>query len=188
MNKVSCLPPMAAATVRASPFAWSCAVLTESVLNSYLGRSIAQICPHGYDGAQDNHCAHFVAHVLQLDFGMTCGRLRRRPGGANVRVQELFAQCPSSREVVECPSTGQGLIFVSDRRNFSGTPTQIENVRRKHVGVMSNGRVWHYSNTLRRVVVQTVGEFLSHYPRQDNALWYGALPAACRAASFGTCA
>ena len=162
-------------------------MLTPSLLDTYVGHSISEICPHGYDNTGYNHCAHFASHVMQIDFGYTCARARGRMGGANLRVQELFARCPDTREVLECPTTGEGLIFVSDRSNFSGAPTTIANVRRKHVGVMLNGRVWHYSNTQHRVVVQAVGQFLSHYPRQHNALWFGSFPSLCRPTTFGTC-
>ncbi len=162
-------------------------MLSFPILDTYLGKSISEICPYGYDRAADNHCAHFVAHALQLSFGLTCASLRGSSGGANVRVQEVFAQCPNTSEIVACPTTGEGLIFVSDRTNFTGTPTQIANVPRKHIGIVIDGRVWHYSNTQRRDVVQTVGEFLFHYPRQNNALWYGALPTQSRPTTFGTC-
>jgi len=162
-------------------------MLTASTLNTYVGHSISEICPHGYDSGGFNHCAHFVSHAMQIDFGYTCAQARGRAGGANLRVQELFARCPGTREVLECPTTGQGLIFVSGRSNFVGTPTQIVNVPRKHVGVVFNGRVWHYSNTQHRVVVQAVGEFLSHYPRQHNALWFGIFPETFRPTTFGTC-
>ena len=162
-------------------------MLSTSTLDTYLGKSISEICPYGYDSATDNHCAHFVAHSLQLEFGLTCAQMRGRIGGANLRVHEVFAQCSNTREILECPTTGEGLIFVSDRTNFRGTPTQISNVPRKHIGILLDGRVWHYSNTRQRVVIQTVSEFLFHYPRQSNALWYGALPMQSRLTTFGTC-
>ncbi len=36
-------------------------------------------------------------------------------------------------------------------------------------------------------VKQPMSEFLNHYPGQDNALWFGSLPAGARAISFGQC-
>lgn len=162
-------------------------MLSASTLDSYVGMSISQICPFGYDNATDNHCAHFVSHALQLGFGLTCVQMRGgTTGGANLRVHEVFAQCSNTREILECPTTGEGLIFVSDRSNFRGAPTQISNVPRKHIGLLLDGCVWHYSNTRQRVVIQTVGEFLFHYPRQSNALWFGTLPMQSRLTSFGT--
>jgi hypothetical protein len=162
-------------------------MLSAVTLNTYVGRPIKQICPHGYDSSSDNHCAHFVSHALQLTFGYTCAMSRGRVGGANLRVHELFPQCGATREVLECPTSGEGLIFVSERGNFSGSPTQIANVSKKHVGILIDGRIWHFSNLKHQVVVQNVGEFLFHYPKQRNALWYGSLPASCRPTVFGTC-
>ena len=160
-------------------------MLMPSTLDSYVGRPISQVCPHGYDSGSQNHCAHFVAHALQLRFGYTCTNGRAQVGSANVRVQELFPQCSGRREILECPTSGEGLIFVSNKINFH--PGHIDNVPKKHVGIMLNGRVWHYSNSGQKVVVQPVGEFLFHYPRQNNALWFGSLPPQSRPTSFGTC-
>lgn len=160
-------------------------MLLSSTLDSYLGRSISLICPNGYDKASENHCAHFVSHALQLGFGYTCTHGRAQAGAANVRVQELFPQCQVRREIAECPTTGEGLVFVSNKANFH--PGHIDNVPKKHVGIMLNGRIWHYSNAKQKVVVQNVGEFLFHYPRQSNALWFGSLPKQCRPTAFGTC-
>jgi hypothetical protein len=161
--------------------------LSPFTLNGYVGHPIKEICPHGYDRASDNHCAHFVSHVLQLGMGYTCAQARGRVDGANIRVQELFALCTSRQEILECPTAGEGLIFVSERSNFRGSPTRIDNVPKKHVGIHLNGKVWHYSNTRHRVVTQTVGDFLFHYPRQHNALWHGSLPVQCRPTEFGIC-
>ena len=157
-------------------------MLNLATLNSYVGHPINEICPFGYQ--TDNHCAHFVSHALQLGFGYACAP--GRVGSACVRVQELFPKCGNTREVLACPATGEGLIFVSQSSNFSGSPVQIQNVPKKHVGIVLNGKVWHYSNSKHKVVVQTVGEFLSHYPRQQNALWYGSLPTQCRPTIMGT--
>jgi len=162
-------------------------MLVTQTLDSYIGHSISEICPHRYERNEDNHCAHFVSHTLQLDFGYTCAGARGRTGGANLRVHELFARCRETRLVLECPTVDQGLIFVSDPSSFRGSPVEMANVPRKHVGILHLGRVWHYSNTRQRVVVQSAGEFLYHYPQQKNALWFGSLPSACRPTSFGAC-
>ena len=163
--------------------------VTQQLLGDYRDRSIGEICPHGFDSRGANHCAHFVSHVLQLGFGMTCARLRGQRGAsaaANVRVKEIFERCPQTREVLECPTVGSGLLFVSARRNFSGTPTRIRNVPRKHMGIALNGRIWHYSNSRRKVVVQTFSEFLFHFPRQRNTLWWGGFPTDSAPTGLGT--
>jgi hypothetical protein len=167
-------------------------MVTLSLLNDYLGRGISDICPHGYDAGRDNHCAHFVSHALNLSFGLTCASMKGIRGAtaaANLRVHEIFDQCTSTREVIACPATGEGLIFVSDRRSFHQRPggaVQLRNVPKKHIGIALNGTVWHYSNSRDRVVNQSVAEFLFHYPRQQNALWWGAFPVTAQAAGFAT--
>lgn len=165
-------------------------MLTSALLDSYLGQHISTICPNGYDANGDNHCAHFVAHVLQLEVGLTCARMRRRPSGpgANLRVHELFERCPSVREVLECSSHGEGMLFVSAITSFRHAPGRMANVRKKHIGLVYQGTVWHYSNTRRQVVSQPAGSFLFHYPQQENALWWGTFPGAAQAVAFGEAA
>ena len=58
-------------------------MLASSLLDTYEGHSISEICPHGYDNTGYNHCAHFASHVMQIDFGYTCARAQGRMGGAN---------------------------------------------------------------------------------------------------------
>ncbi len=172
-------------------------MVTTDVLDGYLGHSMRAVCPHGYDARNDNHCAHFVAHVLQLDFGVTCAALRGRRGAAaaaNVRVHEIFARCPMTQEIIECPANGAGLIFVSKRSSFQPERVchpgpmamRMANVPKKHIGIVLNGVVWHYSNTRNQAVKQTAGEFLFHYRRQENALWWGAFPRTARATYVAT--
>jgi hypothetical protein len=159
-----------------------------STLLTYEGQTMRDICPHGFDDPGTNHCAHFVAHVLQLSFGVTCARLTGKRGtpGANVRVHEIFAECPNPKEVLACPTTGEGLIFVSAASNFRGRPLRMRNVPKKHIGLVVDGIVWHYSNPRNKVIRQPVAEFLFHYPRQTNALWWADPPPGARAADFGT--
>ncbi|MEX2560243.1 MAG: hypothetical protein WD403_10035 [Pirellulales bacterium] len=157
-------------------------MLTETLLNGYLGKHISQICPNAFHADSENHCAHFVSHVLNLSFGMTCGHLvagsqRKGPAG-NVRVQELFAQCPNARELDVCPQYMEALIFVSAPRNFQtgGSRPVLANVQNKHIGLFLNGQIWHYSNSRRQVIQQILAQFIHHYPQQQNALWVGDLP------------
>lgn len=167
---------------------WNYSV-TESLVNSYLALDIKDICSNSYNAANENHCAHFVSHVLNLDFGMTCRKLvsstKRQAPGANVRVQEVFAACPEVEELNMCPTQGAALIFVSAPANFHGSPAQLRNVPKKHIGIIVNGRVWHYSNSRDQVVVQILAEFIRHYPRQTNALWIGSFPLGAQPANYG---
>lgn len=159
-------------------------------LDSWLNKSMTDICLNGYATPSDNHCAHFVSHALSLDFGYTCRQhTGKQNRGANLRVQEVFANCPSVREIRECSSTLTGLVFVSAATNFvsQGGRTELRNVPRKHIGCLLAGFVWHYSNSQHKVVKQPMSDFLYHYHGQTNALWLGTLPSSARALSFGTC-
>lgn len=164
-------------------------MISRLLLNSYVGYSMREICPHGLDSRNKNHCAHFVSHVLQMSFGCTCASLKGRRnsyGAANVRVHEIFERCPTTIELNMCPTIGDGVIFVSKHNNFRGKPVRMRNVPKKHVGILLNGVVWHYSNTRNKVITQTVSEFLFHYSRQKNSLWIGTFPNSAVATSFGT--
>lgn len=166
-------------------------MLTETLLNSYLNRHISEVCGNGYDDNDDNHCAHFVNHVLNTAFGVTCRSLvassARHATGANVRVHETFAACPNPRELLECPESIEALIFISATHNFvrhkDGSVT-LNNVPKKHIGLFLDGVVWHYSNSRHKVITQTLDLFIHHYPHQTNALWVADLPAAASPASF----
>jgi hypothetical protein len=158
-------------------------MLTTLLLDSYLGRHISAICPNGYTADSNNHCAHFVNHVLHLSFGYTC----KKHIGANLRVHETFARCPNTRELNECPTSIEALIFISSPHNFVRRPdatVELINVPRKHIGLFLDGTVWHYSNSRKKVVKQNLAEFIRHYPSQVNALWVGDLPPGAGATIF----
>lgn len=159
-------------------------------LDSWLGKSMTDICLNGYSATTDNHCAHFVSHAVGLSFGYTCRhQTGKQNAGGNLRVQEIFAQCSGVREIQECNPALAGLVFVSASSSFvtRGGTTTLTNVPRKHIGFLFGGLVWHYSNTRHQVVKQLMSQFLSHYPGQTNALWLGAFPPGSRALWFGQC-
>jgi hypothetical protein len=169
---------------------WSIPMLSASQLDSWLDKTIGDICLNGYSAANDNHCAHFISHALSLSFGYTCQHhTGGRNLGANLRVHEVFAQCSRVQEIRECGGALSGIAFVSAEGNFvsRGSQTTLRNVPKKHVGLLLGGIVWHYSNTQDKVVKQPMSQFLFHYRNQANALWLGALPAGARALWFGQC-
>lgn len=165
-------------------------MISQPLLDSWLGKSMTDICLNGYDNQSDNHCAHFVAHAMNLHFGYTC---RQHHGGnsagANLRVHEIFAQSPNKHEIVQTGPALSGLVFVSATSNFvtRGGVTTLRNVPRKHIGIIHSAYVWHYSNANNQVVKQVMSQFLFHYRNQQNSLWFGALPAIARAISYGQC-
>ncbi len=153
-------------------------MITQQHLNGFLGKSIAKLCPNGFTSHADDHGAHFVAHVLNFRFGVTCQIMGHgRFPGVNVRVQEIFPRCPSVGVWSLRPaSLSPCLVFITGAANVNLASRVLANVPRKHVGIFFGGFVWHYSTSQQRVVKQTPGEFASHYPAGDNAMFYGSLP------------
>lgn len=168
------------------------AQLNRLLLDSYLGRHISEICLNGFTNDDHNHCAHFVGHVLGVGHGKTCHRMthsfHHRHPGVSILVSDLFDVTPDCHELLDCPTTGEGLVYVSAPGNFQQIGTdawRVRSVRKRHIGLFQAGNVWHYSNSARKVISQPMAQFLSHYPRQSNALWVGGLPRASRPRPFG---
>jgi hypothetical protein len=165
-------------------------LITRPLLDSYLGKNISQICPAGYHSPGDNHCAHFVSHVLNLRFGLTCSAMKgSRTPGVNIRVQEVFRNCPEAKELMECSmALPAGLIVVSDAKHFLSSPGfhEIRNVPAKHIGIYLLGNIWHYSNSGHQVVSQDMTGFIHHYSRtaKTNALWWASFPLGANAEGF----
>jgi hypothetical protein len=153
-------------------------MITQQQLNGYLGKSIAQICQNGFTSNADNHCAHFVSHVLGYKFGITCQIMGHgKIPGFSIRVQEIFPRCPSvgvwSLRPASLPTC---LVFITGVSNVNLATKVMSNVPRKHIGIFFGGFVWHYSNSQHKVVKQSPAQFALHYPGPDNAMFYGSMP------------
>ena len=152
-------------------------ILTQQRLDGYLGKTIGELCQNGYTNNADNHCAHFVAHVLGYKFGVTCHMMGSGRGtAANLRVQEIFPRCPTvgvwslrPASLIAC------LAFITKASNVNLSTKVMANVPRKHIGIYTGGFIYHYSNRLDKVVKQTSAQFALHYPAPDNAMFFGSL-------------
>lgn len=153
-------------------------MITAAQLNQRLGQPIARICPNGYSNPNDNHCAHYVSHVLNFRFGATCRTMHAgKNPGASIRVQELFARCPRVGHWADRPANvPQVLVFVIDASNVDLRRKVMANVPRKHVGIYLGGMIWHYSNANSMVVSVLPDRFQHHYQGPNIALFYGTLP------------
>lgn len=153
-------------------------MLTQHQLAGYLGKSIADICQNGYTSVHDNHCAHFVSHVLGYRFGVTCQMMGNGKGApATLRVQELFPKCHSAGVWSLRPASVKTcLVFITRASNVNLANRTMANVPRKHVGIFLDGYIWHYSNAQQKVVKQLPAQFAQHYPSPDNAMFFGTLP------------
>ena len=149
-----------------------------SILTGYLGKHIKDICTNKYVNDADNHCAHFVSHVMGYTFGLTCRVMGQAIGpGANLRVQEVFPKCPQVGTWASRPtSVTTCLAFITNPANVNLAGKVFHNVPRKHIGIYCGEVIWHYSNRDRKVVKQTPGQFSHHYAGPDNAMFYGTLP------------
>lgn len=152
--------------------------ITAPDVAAYVGQHINKICKNGYTDDDDNHCAHFVSHVLGYKFGATCLTMKNGTGpGATIRVHDLFPQCPSVGTWTSLPeATTMCLVFITNAGNVNLKSKTMVNHPRKHVGIYADGAIYHYSNSKERVVQQTPQEFSKHYSAPNNAMFYGTLP------------
>lgn len=153
-------------------------MLDRSTLDGFLGKGIGQICPLGFDAPHENHCAHFVSHVLGFNFGYTCANVKRGLGhAASIRVHEVFGRCPSVAAWEQKPVVLiQCLVFITGAGDVHLSTRTMDNVPKKHVGILCDSLIWHYSNSQHKVVNQTPEQFKHHYPSPHNSLFYGQIP------------
>lgn len=152
---------------------------SKQTLDATIGKHISNFCANGYTSDTTNHCAHFVSHVLNLQFGITCRDLTNGASDpASLRVHEIFANCRQvgAWDDLPVPLTW-GLIFVTNPANVDLENKRMQNVANKHVGIFfgPSRTVYQYKNALRQVVNQSHSEFGQHYPAPDNGLFWGSL-------------
>ena len=149
-------------------------------LEELLGQNINQICPNHFHDAAANHCAHFVSHALAFTFSFHCRQFAggSKPG-ANVRVHEIFAQCPRVGRWDQVDIEADQLVFVTRKDVVNLAAKTMQNIPQKHIGIYHQGLVYHYSNTEDRVVKQTLDAFLQRFQAAydgDQGLFFGHFP------------
>ena len=155
-------------------------VPTSPEMDGYVNQHISAICGCNYHDDNDNHCAHFVCHVTQLHFGLTCFGMSGSGDStrsANIRVQEVFPRCRRVGRWSSKPQDIQsGFIFVTKSGNVNLQAKTIANVRKKHIGLFIGQDVWQYKNRVRHVIKQTPDEFRQHYSGSDYEIFFGEFP------------
>ena len=125
-------------------------------LTDYLGKKIDQICPFSIGkNSSENHCAHFVSHVMEYEFAETCKNYtladKQAAGkGAAIRVNNIFNVAPGVGPWTDRPlGLTSCLIFVTISGNMTKGAKQPEmkNGTKKHIGIFIDGVVWHYNNS-----------------------------------------
>jgi hypothetical protein len=149
-------------------------------LEALLGKNISALCGNRFHDPNANHAAHFVSHVLGLSFGFNCrDYLDGKQEGANLRVHEIFAQCPRVGWWEDADEREDSLVFVVRRDAVDLGRRKMQNIPRKHVGIYSRGLIYHYNNSRDRVVKQTPADFLKRFQSLyagDQALFFGTFP------------
>lgn len=157
-------------------------------LKELLGKSIVDLCPQGFHDSDANHCAHFVAHAGGYQIGFLCHLIAgSNLKGVSVRVQEIFPECPQVGKWEDLPDTEDDLlVFITARSNVNLTSKTIQNVPKKHIGILRGGQIYHYSNGEDKVVRQNPEavrtRFRATYHDQTVDLFFGTLPAVQRSA------
>ena len=66
--------------------------ITTADLVAQEGKTVPQFCNCGYVDMHQNHCAHFVSHVLDIEVGLLCGSMAwaTRGRGVSLRVNQVF--------------------------------------------------------------------------------------------------
>lgn len=152
----------------------------KSKLEDALGRSINELCPNRFHDFSLNHCAHFVSHVTGLEFSFHCREYKggnSRPG--NVRVHEIFAQCPKTGKFEDKPSDRPVLVFVTRKDAVDIDARRMRNIPQKHIGIFADGLVYHYSNSSNKVVKCAPDRFFDIFQNNysgDQRLFYGIIP------------
>lgn len=142
-------------------------------LNNSVGQSISEICSFSIaNDSNQNHCAHYVSHMMGYELeGATCKNFtwndkQKDEKGATLRVDDVFAASPETgSHAKKPPCLTTYLIFVTLASNVQkvGNRLQMGNQPKKHIGIVVDGVVWHYSNTNNKVVSESVTSFKSKF-------------------------
>jgi hypothetical protein len=168
-------------SVRTTPTGVAMAVC-QSQLETYLGQSMADICPNHFSTPNQNHCAHFVSHAHDIQLGILCGDLayETKNTGASIRCNELYNRLFLRGAWEERPYTKNGLlVFVTSARNVIGH--FMTTAPQKHVGILCNRKVYNYSNSSQKVVADASVEDFHHrfkraYRGNDISIFFGVVP------------
>jgi hypothetical protein len=144
-------------------------------LEPYLGKSVVDFCgKYGSVGDSENHCAHFVSHVLQLripgaalcsNVGGSSYTYAERRAGFCVRVNQVFNSCSNRARWDDnnLPTDVCFIVATLEENIQSENPLTIGAMSRKHIGFYSGGHVYNYGNTQDKVRKTPLADFKRHY-------------------------
>jgi hypothetical protein len=156
--------------------------ITTANLTAEVGKTVAQFCTCGYVDTHQNHCAHFVSHVLDIEVGLLCGSMAwgTRGRGVSLRVNQVFNSLTTRGRWDDASQLPTPLARSNAFLMFATIPGNIADARGvltmgshhlKHVGIYRGGTVWNFSNNHAhpQVISETAAAF-----RQRLAGVYGA--------------
>jgi hypothetical protein len=155
--------------------------MLRNTLDGLLGKNINVICLNNFHQADENHCAHFVSHVLEIPASFNCKEYKggAKPG-ANIRVHEVFGLCPRVGTKAQMDMGREQIVFVTLAANVNVATKTMINIPQKHMGIYSGGHVYHYSNTADKVVKQTLADFERTFQNAYSGvqgIFFGHFPA-----------
>lgn len=164
-------------------------IMNSAVLEEYVGKNIEEICPLGFGkkGDSDNHCAHFVSHVLRLNeslgFGLTCAGMvhvgkKNRSAGGCIRVNNIFNNC----EDLDGPCETGCLVYYTIPGNMSNG--LMGSMSKKHVGIYYNNFVYNYGNT-KDAVRKDTDTALTQLYGKTTITRYTSFPTGAQLTAFG---
>jgi hypothetical protein len=138
-----------------------------------LHKKISDLCPFSLaKNNSQNHCAHYVSHIMGYELsGTTCKNFtwddkQKEARGATIRVDDLFSKSPETGLLANKPaSMNECLVFVTLASNVNkvGNKLAMGNHPRKHIGILSKGKVWNYSNSNNKVVADPLATFKTKF-------------------------
>jgi len=145
-------------------------------LEDAVGKRIDEFCSstlaseHG-----ENHCAHFVSHMLGYDLAAPAASCKtwtladkrnNAVEGASIRVNEIYNHIPKARKmpISDNACYGPGLVFVTQKRNM-GKNGKMGSIKAKHIGVLMGQWVYHYGNIGDKVKKERLNSFIRGFTR-----------------------
>ena len=91
------------------------AAVSISDLQKYVGKPITDICENEFSTTKQNHCAHFVGHVMEIQLGMLCGdmKYKTRKTGGSIRCDELYNRLSQRGPWEERPTQSDGVLIFA---------------------------------------------------------------------------
>ena len=142
-------------------------------LGRSLNKNISALCPFSLGRhSSRNHCAHYVSHMMGYELaGPTCKNFtwadkQKTAMGATIRVDDLFNRSPETGLLSAKPAAiTECLVFVTVSSNVTkaGSKFVMHDNPRKHVGILSRGKAWNYSNSHNKVVADLLVTFISKF-------------------------